>query len=257
MLTDIGAYIIDMEGAIIKDFHLLPGGRDFIETLKKNNIPFVFLTNLTTKTETELHEILFRLGIYIEKDQIISTASLARDYLKVNYTNANVKVFGSKALKSVIHEEFRFATSDFDVMVIGMDPKISIDDLSKIRQHISEGKKVVFTNPDYYTPTSDGYAYECGVMLELFRPHLQEEPEIIGKPSSYAFDNAIEKLNIPREYIAMIGDTYETDIKGAHNAGIIPIHLKTTSDETYNRIKLDAYEYKNLEDLCTQLKKCF
>lgn len=254
MLSNINGYIIDMEGATVKDFNVLPGVKEFIETLKNKGIPFVFLTNLTNKTPDELHEILFRLGVYVDKDQIISCATLARDYLKENYPKANIKVFGSKALKSVIYEEFRIGTSDFDIMVIGMDPNISIDDLSKIRKHIQDGKKVVFTNPDYYAPTSSGFDFDCGVILELFRPHLKEEPYIVGKPSKYAFDKAIEKLNIPREYIAMIGDTYETDIKGAHAAGIVPIHLQTTADESYNTMRLDAYEYKNLEDFCTHLK---
>jgi len=255
MLTNIAGYIIDIDGAFIKDSHILPGGKEFISLLKEKGIPFVFLTNFTTKTSNELHEILFRLGIYVDKDQIISSASLARDYLKEHYPDANVKVFGSKALKSVIYEAYRVGTTDFDIMVIGMDPNISIDDLSKIRQHICNGKKVIFTNPDYYSPTSTSYNYECGVMIELFRPHLKEEPEIIGKPSKYAFDTAIKKLNVPKEFIAMVGDTYETDIKGAHDAGILPIHLQTASDEDYNTMTLDAYEYKNLEDFCIQLKK--
>ncbi|WP_321471593.1 HAD hydrolase-like protein [Halarcobacter sp.] len=254
MFDNIGGFIIDFDGAFFKDFHILPGGKDFIEILKNKEIPFVFLSNLTTKTPDELHELLFRVGIYIDKNQIITSSLLARNYLKENYPDANVKVYGSKALKSVIYQEYKIGVVDVDVIVIGMDPKISIDDLSKIRKHIQAKKKVIFTNPDYYSPTSTGYDFECGVMLELFKPHLHEEPEIIGKPSKYAFDFAIRKLNIPKEYIAMVGDTYETDIKGAHDWGLIPIHLQTTNDDSYNTLKLDAYEYKNLEDLCTHFK---
>ncbi|QKF81948.1 HAD-IIA family hydrolase [Halarcobacter ebronensis] len=254
MFENIGGFIIDLDGGFFKDFHILPGGKDFIETLKSNNIPFVFLSNLTTKTPDELHEILFRVGVYIEKDQIITSSVLARDYLKENFPSSSVKVYGSKALKSVIYQEYKIGVVDADIIVIGMDPKISIDDLSNIRRHIHEGKKVIFTNPDYYTPTLRGYDFECGLMVELFKPHLREEPIIIGKPSKYSFETAIKKLNVPREYIAMIGDTYETDIKGAHDFGLIPIHLQTASDDSYNTLKLDAYEYKNLEDLCIAFK---
>ena len=254
MLKNICGYILDMEGVFIKDFHLLPGGREMIETLKNKGIPFVFLTNLSTKSPYELHDMLMRLGIYVNKEQIITSATLVREYLKDNYKNKNITVFGSQSLKSYIYEEFKVGFSDPDIIVIGMDPKISISDLSKIRKHIQDGKKVVFTNPDYYAPTSTGYNFECGVMLELFRPHLKEEPLIIGKPSSFAFEYAIKKLNVPKELVAMIGDTYETDIKGAHDAGIVPIHLKTTDDDSYHTMKLDAYEYKDLRELCSELK---
>lgn len=253
MLKNIRGFIFDMEGVFIKDFHLLPGGRNVIELLKSKGIPFVFLSNLTTKTPSELHDMLIRSGISVRKEQIITSATLIRDYLKLNYPKAKVKVFGSQPLKSYIYEEYRVGFDDVDVIVIGMEPTISISDLSKIRKYIQSGKSVIFTNPDYYAPTSTGYDFDCGVMLELFRPHLKEEPIIIGKPSRFAFEYAIERLNVPKEYVAMIGDTYETDIKGAHEVGIVPIHLQTTDDESYNTVRLDAYEYKNLEDLYTEL----
>ncbi|WP_423271996.1 HAD-IIA family hydrolase [Arcobacter sp. YIC-464] len=253
-MKNISGYIFDLEGVFFKDYHLLPGGKEIIEILKSKGIPFVFLSNLTTKTPGEIHSILMSAGIYVDKEQIITSSILVRDYLKTNYPNANIKVFGSKALKSFIHEEYRVGVSEVDVVVIGMDPKISIADLSSIRKHIQDGKKVVFTNPDYYSPSINGFEFECGVMVELFRPHLKEEPLIIGKPSNFSFEYAIKKLNIPREFIAMIGDTYETDIKGAHSAGILPIHLQTTDDENYNREMYDAHEYKDLQELHKELK---
>jgi len=255
MLKHINGFIFDMEGVFFKEYHILPGGKDIIKTLKEKNIPFVFLTNLSTKTSGEIHDILMRTGIYVNKDQIITCADLARNYLLENHKDEKVKVFGSKALKNFIYENYRVGSKEVDVIVIGMEPSISIADLSEIRKHISENKKVIFTNPDYYSPTNNGFDFECGVMLELFRPHLKEEPIVIGKPSNYAFDYAIEKLNVPKEYVAMIGDTYETDIKGAHDAGILPIHLQT-SDESYNTITLDAYEYKDLVELNLELQNC-
>lgn len=256
ILENVSGFIFDLEGVFLKDYHLLPGGKEIIEILKNKGIPFVFLSNLTTKTPGEIHNLLMRAGIYVDINQIITSSILIREYLKTNYPNANVKVFGSKALKSFIHEEYRVGVSDIDVVVIGMDPKISIADLSAIRKYIQDGKKIIFSNPDYYAPRSTGFEFECGVMVELFRPHLNEEPIIIGKPSSFAFEYAIKKLNISKEKIAMIGDTYETDIKGAHDVGILPIHLQTTVDENYNRKKLDAYEYKDLQELCEELKSC-
>jgi len=253
MLKQINGFIFDMEGVFFKEYQILPGGKDIIKTLKDKNIPFVFLTNLSTKTSGEIHDILMKTGIYVNKEQIITCADLVKNYLLENHKNEKVKVFGSKALKNFIYESYRVGSKDVDIIVVGMEPSISIADLSEIRKHISESKKVIFTNPDYYTPTNDGFNFECGVMLELFRPHLTDEPIVIGKPSNYAFDYAIKKLDVPKEYVAMIGDTYETDIKGALNAGILPIHLQT-SDESYNTMTLDAYEYKDLVELNTELQ---
>lgn len=257
MFNNIGGFIIDFDGAFFKEFNILPGAKDFIALLKEKNIPFIFLSNLTTKTAEELHELLFREGIYVDKEQIITSSLLTKNYLKENYPNASVKVFGSKALKSVIYQEYKIGVEDVDIVLIGMDPKISIDDLSKIRKHIQENKKIIFTNPDYYAPTFDGFDFDCGLIVELFKPHLKEKPTIIGKPSKYAFDYALNKFDIPRERIAMIGDTYETDIKGALTYGLIPIHLQATKDESYNIQKFQANEYKDLEELLNDFKSSF
>jgi len=257
VLNNINGFILDLEGTFFKDFSPLPGAKEFIKTLDEKGFSYLFLTNLTTKTPDELQNILLRMGIFIDASLIITPATLIQDYLLKNYPNANVKVFGSNALKSHIYKNYRVGIQDnnIDILVIGMEPNISIEDLSSMRQIIDAGKKVIFTNPDYYAPTREGFKFECGVMLELFKPHFKEEPVIIGKPSSYAFNYAIEKLTLQKKHIAMVGDNYETDIQGAHNTGIIPIHLQTTQDESYNVINLDALEFQDLNDLTCEIKK--
>jgi len=257
VLNNINGFILDMEGTFFKDFSPLMGAKEFIKILDEKGFSYLFLTNLTTKTPDELQNILLRMGIFVEASSIITPATLVQDYLLKNYPDSNVKVFGSNALKSYIYRNYRVGIRDEDinVLIIGMEPNISIEDLSSMRKIIQDGKKVIFTNPDYYAPTREGFKFECGVMLELFKPHFKEDPVIIGKPSSYAFNYAIEKLQIAKKHIAMVGDNYETDIQGAHNAGIIPIHLQTTQDESYNVVNLDALEFQDLNDLANEIKK--
>lgn len=257
MLSNIFGYILDMDGVFFKEYHLLPGAKDIIKLFKEKGIPFIFLSNITEKTPEELHTILLRKGIFVDKSSIITPANLITEYLQEYYPTSQIKVFGSNALKSYIYKYYPLGAKDIavDIVVIGMEPNISISDLSYIRKLIEAGKKVIFTNPDYYSFSNDGFNFDCGVMLEIFKSHFKEEPLIIGKPSQYAFEKAIQKLNIPRNNIAMVGDTYETDIKGALKVGILPIHLQTTQNKTYNTVNLDTCRYKDLQELCSQIKK--
>lgn len=257
MVKGISGFILDLDGVFFKNFIPLEGAKKFINTIAKQGKPFVFLSNLTTKTPTELQSLLLQMGIFIEAGNIITPSVLTKEYLKQYYPDSNIKVFGSNALKSSLYQNYKVGVNDdlVDVLIIGMEPKISIADLSSMRQMIHKGKKVIFTNPDYYAPTTDGYNFECGVMIEIFRPHLKEKPFIIGKPSSFAFKYAIDKLGIPKEKVAMVGDTYETDIKGAIDAGLIPIHIQTTKDQSYNTMKLEALEFTSLQELTDELLK--
>ena len=50
----------------------------------------------------------------------------------------------------------------------------------------------------------------------------QADVYLIGKPSQIIYEAALRYIpqNIPKEKILMIGDTPETDIRGAHRAGL-------------------------------------
>ena len=43
-------YLIDLDGTIYRGSEPIPAGRRFVEQLQARQIPFLFLTNNTTKT---------------------------------------------------------------------------------------------------------------------------------------------------------------------------------------------------------------
>jgi len=53
------------------------------------------------------------------------------------------------------------------------------------------------------------------------------DSEVAGyiKPSKEIFDYAINKLNAQKEFSAMVGDSFERDIKSSHNYGIYHFYL--------------------------------
>ncbi len=47
----------------------------------------------------------------------------------------------------------------------------------------------------------------------------------VAKPEAEIFDKAVQVMNVPRDRIAYIGDSYVNDVGGARNAGLSPILL--------------------------------
>lgn len=72
------AVVVDIDGVIVQQKQKLEGATEGIELLQKNNIPFVFFTNNTAKTEQ------------IKAEQITELLGLAtpigRDQVILNYT---------------------------------------------------------------------------------------------------------------------------------------------------------------------------
>ena len=50
---------------------------------------------------------------------------------------------------------------------------------------------------------------------------------VIGKPSPAYFEAAVAALEPPPSTVFMVGDDVETDIAGAHNAGLKTVLVKT------------------------------
>jgi FMN phosphatase YigB (HAD superfamily) len=47
----------------------------------------------------------------------------------------------------------------------------------------------------------------------------------VAKPEPQIFDEAIAVMNVPRDRIAYIGDSFVNDVGGAQNAGLHPLLL--------------------------------
>lgn len=255
MLNKIEAFIFDMDGVFYKGDKKLPGGSEIINHLKTKGIPFVFLTNNSRKTPQDYILKLLKIGIDIDIDNIITSGTLAKEYIDLYYKNKKIKIYGSNALKKLFKDEQVVNDESFEVVLVGMEGSLTLDDISNIRTYANIGKQLVFTNPDRLIPIENGFNFECGAMIKLIKKYCKKEPIIVGKPSKFAFKYAINKLNKKdKNSIAMIGDTYDTDIQGAIDIGIIPIHLKTSDNYSFNKNNLKAYEFDNLDQLLKHIQ---
>lgn len=250
-LKKIEAFVFDLDGVFYKSDDILRGGKEMIRFLQSKNIPFAFYTNNSRKNPDDYVEKLAKMQIDVKQEQIFTAGSLAKEYINRFYPQKNLKIYGSWSLKKL----FNYIQGDKepDVVLIGMENSICLKDLSDMKDFAQEGKQLLFTNPDSFIPTNEGFEFECGLIIDILEKFCVKKPVTIGKPSTFGYEVIVEFLNIKKQNIAMVGDTYETDIKGAKDVGMIPIHLNT-SDKNYNKNPLKSLEFKDLEELLFGLK---
>ena len=61
-------FICDMDGVIYHGNQILPGVKEFIDWLYREDKKFLFLTNNSGKTPQELQEKLSRMGLHVDTD---------------------------------------------------------------------------------------------------------------------------------------------------------------------------------------------
>jgi len=108
--------------------------------------------------------------------------------------------------------------------------------LAKAHECIERGARLLATNPDNWCPVGpDKTRPGAGATAAFLESSTGRRPYFLGKPNGYMFHQACRRLQEQAgekvETIVMIGDTMETDIRGAVEAGILGYLVLTGSTQ--------------------------
>src|SRR5256885_9236728 len=111
-----------------------------------------------------------------------------------------------------------------------------MEKLSKAHECLERGARLLATNPDNWCPvSSDQTRPGAGATAAFLEASTGRRAYFLGKPNGYMFQRARRKLNelamIAPEEVVMIGDTMETDIRGAFEAGMHSFLVLTGSTQ--------------------------
>lgn len=215
-------YLIDLDGTIYLGKEVIPAGKRFIERLQDLNIPFLFVTNNTTKTPTAVAKRLDEAFDIRVSAKTIYTASLATiDYMKEQGKGKRVYVIGESGLVDLILSAgFVWDEEAPDYVVVGLDTEITYEKLAVAALCIRNGAMFIGTNPDKSIPTERGLLPGAGSFISLIQTASQTDPVMIGKPNAIIMNEALKVMGLNKEAVLMVGDNYETDIQSGLQNGI-------------------------------------
>lgn len=215
-------YLIDLDGTIYKGKDRIPAGERFIARLQEKEIPYLLVTNNTTRTPQMVKDMLETQFNIVTSLESIYTATMATiDYMNSFAKEKTVFVIGEIGLKSAISEAgYVIDEENPSFVVIGLDTQLSYEDLAKASLAIQKGAHFIGTNPDLNIPTERGLMPGAGSIIQLVEAATRAKPVIIGKPESIIMDKALDVLGLTKEEALMVGDNYLTDIRAGIDNGI-------------------------------------
>ncbi|MBP2622374.1 TIGR01457 family HAD-type hydrolase [Streptococcus oricebi] len=222
-------YLIDLDGTIYKGKERIPAGEAFVHDLQKRGLPYLFVTNNTTRTPQMVQTMLREQFNIDTPEETIYTASLATiDYMKDMNRGQTAYVIGETGLKTAIYEAgYQEDKENPAYVVVGLDTDLTYDKLALATLAIQKGALFIGTNPDLNIPTERGLLPGAGSLVALLEAATRVNPVYIGKPNAVIMNKALERLGTNRRETLMVGDNYSTDIR----AGIdndLPTLLVTT-----------------------------
>ena len=227
-------YLIDLDGTMYKGSERIEAASDFVKNLRDNGIPYLFVTNNSSRTPAQVAEKLVSFDIPAEEKMVFTTSQATANFIYEQKKDASVYVIGEEGIQTAIEEKgFSVAGVEADFVVVGIDREITYEKLAVACLAVRNGATFISTNGDIAIPTERGLLPGNGSLTSVISVSTQTKPIFIGKPESIIMEQALKVLGTAKEETLMVGDYYDTDILAGMNAGMdtLLVHTGVTTKE--------------------------
>jgi HAD superfamily hydrolase (TIGR01450 family) len=216
--------ILDLDGVVYLGTEPIPGAADAIARLHSGGRRVAYATNNAGRTPTEVATLLVSLGVRATSDEVVTSPQAAGALLAQRLPpRAPVLVVGADALRAQVDAvgltPVDSAQSRPVAVVQGYGPEVGWRQLAEATVAIRDGALWVATNADRTLPSPRGPLPGNGALVAALSTALDRAPDVIvGKPEPGLFVEAARRFGAQRALV--VGDRLDTDIEGAHRAGM-------------------------------------
>ncbi len=224
-LKQIKGFLVDLDGTTYIGNQALPGAVDFFTHLHAQHIPYLFFSNNPTKHVEEYVEHITAVGIPVTAEQIITSTHATIAYLNREKLT-QVYIVGTPGFeKELADAGITHTELNPQAVVISFDTTLTYNKIQTASSLLLNNPALPYiaTNPDLVCPTPDGPIPDCGALIALLQAVTKREPLVMGKPHTGMIALAEERLGLPRESLAVIGDRLYTDIKMGIDHGLATV----------------------------------
>jgi 4-nitrophenyl phosphatase len=216
----------------------------------------LFVTNRANRTPDQICTQLNGYGIHCTTDNVLTSAQATVQYLKTG----SVYLIGEQGLQQEVEKAGMVITEDSpDYVVVSFDRGLTYDKIKKACRFIDGGARFIATNPDKGLRTENGISPGTGAIVAAVAAGCGVEPLIIGKPEKFIIETAVERLDLNKDEVIMVGDNIDIDIPAGNKAGVRTVLILTgiTRPEEVEASSLHpdwiVNDYTELQSIVTSL----
>ena len=241
ILRNKQGYISDMDGVIYHGNCILPGVKEFVDWLYKEDKPFLFLTNSSERSPRELRQKLSRMGLDVDESHFYTSALATAKFLAEQAPGCSAYVIGAPGLVNALYD-VGITMNDVnpDYVVVGETDSYNYNMIIKAVQLINKGARLVGTNPDMTGPSEMGIIPACQALVAPISLATGISFFFVGKPNPLMMRTGLKMLNVHSADAVMIGDRMDTDIVAGMESGLMTA-LVLSGVSTLENINVFSY----------------
>lgn len=231
-------FVFDMDGTLVLGdqrnhaLRPLPGAIDITERLGERGIPYVVVTNGTTRTPQEYARTLREIGFDIEDDEVITPATSAVEVF-ARQGHRRVLVLGNEGLihplwAAGIEVVAPTGRPTADAVLVGWYPEFTMPALEAACHAVWSGAGLYSCSQSMFFATAGGRALGTSRAISAMIMSLTGcDVEVVGKPSLHALRCAADRLGVSMPELAVVGDDPELEMPMAHRGDSLAIAVST------------------------------
>ena len=219
--------IFDLDGTMYRGSSIIESAKQFLDICIENDVPFVFLTNNSTRTQQQNAQHMLDMGYTnIKPEQFFNSAMASCAYVSHHYKEKKAYFLGEKGMEQALLDYgFTITDQNPNFVFIGLKRDASYQDFSKPLNLLLNGAKLIGTNKDRIFPTPNGFSIGNGSIVTMFEYASSQTSPDISKPHAPILDYCLEYFGLNKEEVILIGDNLETDISLGTNHGVETIFV--------------------------------
>ena len=246
-------YLVDMDGVIYRGAVPIPGAADFIRYLQKEDIPFLFLTNNSTYTPLDVVVKLRKFGINTSPEHVFTAAQATAEFVHKQKPNGTAFVIGEGGLLNALNDvNYAISRDSPDYVIVGEGRVLNYEMAEHAHRLIANGAHLISTNADTWCPTDSEPRPGCGALVALLEVATGRKAYHVGKQNPFMMRAGRKRLGLRTDEVIMVGDTMESDIKGATELGFQSI-LVLTGSSTRESLKEFPFAPTRMVDSIAEL----
>ena len=241
-LNPANAFLIDMDGVLVRGETPIEGAIDFIGRLRESGKPFLLFTN-NSKFSSESHSTrLSGMNLEIPAKNIFTAGMATAQFLVNQNNNGSAFIIGESGLFNPLQEMgYTLTRKNPDYVVLGELDTYDFRAICKGVELIQEGAIFIATNPDENLPGKFGIEPGCGAVAAMIAKASGKKPYFIGKPNPLMIRYALTTLGVRAQDAVIIGDRMETDvIAGLENGMTTYLVLSGVT----KKIEIEKFPYR-------------
>lgn len=221
--------LIDLDGTVCLGESLIAGAAAAVGELRRRGHPILFASN-TLEHAGDFAARLSRQGIPTSPDEILHVPWVLAGYLRQHAPDAAVFAIGERSLIEQLEPHFRISQNpeEIGVVVASSDLAFDFNKLNTAFQALRRGARFIATNLDPTWPGPNGEIPDAGAVIGALEGCSGRRLEaVVGKPSAYFGESALQRLGLSPRETWVVGDSLTSDITMGRELGMTTVIVLT------------------------------